>query len=85
MTRDELLHARVQWLTSAVRGLLKLRYGVLNGASSKHPYEESAAGQRDAELRKEEEKADLDLGPVALRYFRKKAQQAIEDFIRERL
>jgi len=81
VTRDELLQARVQWLASAVRGLLKAHYD----KSFNGPYEQSSAGRVDAELKAEEETAELDLGIVALRFLRKKAQQALEDFIRERL
>lgn len=86
MTRDELLAARVEWLTSAVRGLLKARADTKNehartvGAPYKE-YEGTAAGQADTELRKEEDKHDLDLGPLVLRYARKKAQQALEDWL----
>lgn len=77
MTRDELLVARVEWLTFAVRGLLKAR----EQETADFKFVTSAAGQRDAELRKEEDKHDLDLGPLVLRYARKKAQQALEDWL----
>ncbi len=81
MTCDELLQARVAWLTSAVRGLLKARLHVTAGE-----YANTAAGEADAELTAQESRAaDTDLGLVLLRFVRKKAQRLIENFIEDRL
>lgn len=83
MTRDELTQARLQWLTSAVRGLLKARYG----PAQTHNYYDSEAGKIDEELRKEEAKHDVDLnlGPALLRYIRSRAEQMFKDFVKEQL